>query len=176
METNFFLSNYVLQALCLYGQYGPWTQLIKRYFILLMCLQIWREYHRDKDCISAIIPVSENENFLRNICYLIIITVFLTMTMYLKSRFLNYNIVLLIEVPVHFRFGQIWSFCLWFFCIYNWDGWCLSDSLPFLSVYWHNNPHRILKEYRQNLYIFFFLLCRALYMTGWKSDFSSFHW
>ena len=57
---------------------------------------------------------------------------------------------------MHFRFGQIWSFCLWFFCIYNWDGWCLSDSLPFLSVYWHNNPHRIFKEHRQNLYIFFF--------------------
>ena len=67
---------------------------IIRYYILLMCLQIWREYHRDKECISAIIPVSENENFLRNICYLIIITVFLTLTMYLKSRFLNYNIVL----------------------------------------------------------------------------------
>ena len=57
-----------------------------------MCLQIWREYYRDKDCISAIIPVSENENFLRKICYLIIITVFLTLTMYLKSRFLNCNI------------------------------------------------------------------------------------
>ena len=58
-----------------------------------MCLQIWREYHRDKDCISAIIPVSENENFLRKIDYLIIITVFLMLTMYLKSRFLNYNIL-----------------------------------------------------------------------------------
>ena len=74
-------------------QYGPWTQLIKRYFILLMCLQIWREYHRDKDCISAVIPVSENQSFLRKIDHLIIITVFLMLTMYLKSRFLNYNIV-----------------------------------------------------------------------------------
>ena len=161
METNFFLSNYVLQALCLYGQYGPWTQLIKRYFILLMCLQIWREYHRDKDCISAIIPVSENENFLRKICYLIIITVFLILTMYLKSRFLNYNIVPNCKdsnygISAFQVWPIIWSFCLWFFCIYNWDGWCLSNSLPFLSVYWHNNPHRIFKEHRQNLYIFFF--------------------
>ena len=58
-----------------------------------MCLQIWREYHRDKDCISAVIPVSENQSFLRKIDHLIIITVFLMLTMYLKSRFLNYNIV-----------------------------------------------------------------------------------
>ena len=38
------------------------TKLLCKHCFIFVC-QIWREYHRDKDCISAVIPVCTTLKF-----------------------------------------------------------------------------------------------------------------